>query len=108
MDTWKGQRQAPRADSRRHETTKKRDSSRTGLRAFVVAWLIGPPAVLAATSCTAGPNYKKPVAPLPATLKEEPVEGSALANDWKAAQPRDDQIRDKWWESFADPGLNAL
>src|SRR5262249_34904374 len=27
---------------------------------------------------------------------------------WKAAQPKDDQLHEKWWELFNDPQLNAL
>jgi NodT family efflux transporter outer membrane factor (OMF) lipoprotein len=56
-----------------------------------------------------GPNYVKPpavgLAPEfrdagPTSFKE--VEG------WKAAQPSDQTLRGKWWESFTDAQLNAL
>jgi NodT family efflux transporter outer membrane factor (OMF) lipoprotein len=70
--------------------------------------LCGPRAVLRKTSlvfmallipaCSAGPDYRRPAAPVPASYKE----------DWKVAQPRDDFLRGKWWEVFNDPQLNAL
>ncbi len=52
------------------------------------------------TGCTVGPNYVRPPAEAPPDYKE--VEG------WKAAQSRDHVIRGAWWETFNDPGLNAL
>ena len=27
---------------------------------------------------------------------------------WKTSEPKDNIIRDKWWEVFQDPQLNAL
>jgi NodT family efflux transporter outer membrane factor (OMF) lipoprotein len=56
-----------------------------------------------------GPNYVRPPAaglapefkePGPTTFKE--------INGWKAAQPSDQTLRGKWWESFNDPQLNGL
>lgn len=55
-------------------------------------------ALLAA--CTVGPNYVRPTADTPAAFKE--MEG------WKTAQPRDRELRGKWWETFNDPLLNNL
>jgi NodT family efflux transporter outer membrane factor (OMF) lipoprotein len=52
--------------------------------------------------CTVGPDYVRPDMETPAAYKETPP------IDWKPAQPRDDAKRGKWWETFADPQLNAL
>jgi NodT family efflux transporter outer membrane factor (OMF) lipoprotein len=51
-------------------------------------------------ACTVGPNYVRPTADTPAAFKE--MEG------WKTAQPRDQELRGKWWEPFNDPLLNNL
>jgi NodT family efflux transporter outer membrane factor (OMF) lipoprotein len=51
-------------------------------------------------ACTVGPNYVKPVMDTPAAFKE--------AQGWKAAQPRDQELRGNWWESFNDPLLNGM
>ncbi len=51
-------------------------------------------------ACTVGPNYVRPAADTPAAFKE--MEG------WKTAQPRDQELRGKWWETFNDPLLNEL
>lgn len=48
-------------------------------------------------SCTVGPKYVKPAAPVPPAYKE-----------WKTAQPKDDAARGKWWETLSDPQLNEL
>jgi NodT family efflux transporter outer membrane factor (OMF) lipoprotein len=55
-------------------------------------------------ACAAGPDYKRPDAQTPSAFKDEaPHDGT-----WKKAQPSDDKLRDKWWELFGDPQLNAL
>jgi len=46
-------------------------------------------------SCTVGPEYKRPSAPVPAAYKEN--------SQWQPAQPGG-----KWWELFGDAQLNAL
>ena len=51
-------------------------------------------------ACTVGPDYVRPVADAPAKFKE--------ADGWKTAQPRDQELRGKWWEAFNDPQLNAM
>jgi NodT family efflux transporter outer membrane factor (OMF) lipoprotein len=50
------------------------------------------------SACTVGPDYVRPSAPVPAAFKE----------GWKTAEPRDGELRGKWWEVFADPLLNRL
>ncbi len=53
-----------------------------------------------AEGCSVGPKYVKPVAQIPASYKE--------MGNWKAAEPSDAARKDKWWEVFRDPELNAL
>jgi len=57
-------------------------------------------ALLCVSSCTVGPDYKRPAATVPAAYKED-------AN-WHPAQPSDTAIRGNWWEIFGDDSLNAL
>jgi NodT family efflux transporter outer membrane factor (OMF) lipoprotein len=58
--------------------------------------------LLALHGCAVGPDYVRPDMETPAAYKETPP------IDWKPAQPRDEAKRGKWWETFADPQLNAL
>jgi NodT family efflux transporter outer membrane factor (OMF) lipoprotein len=58
------------------------------------------PALALLAACTVGPNYVRPAADTPAAFKE--MEG------WKTAQPRDQELRGKWWETYNDPLLNEL
>jgi len=51
--------------------------------------------------CAVGPHYSRPQAPAAPEYKETPP-------NWKQAQPADQVVRDKWWEIFQDPQLNAL
>jgi NodT family efflux transporter outer membrane factor (OMF) lipoprotein len=51
-------------------------------------------------ACTVGPDYVRPGADTPAAFKE--------LDGWKAAQPRDQELRGKWWEAFGDAFLNDL
>jgi NodT family efflux transporter outer membrane factor (OMF) lipoprotein len=67
--------------------------------------------VLFVSGCKVGPNYKTPDAAMAPSFKEQPVEApppNAPGVGWKHAQPGDDKIRGKWWESYNDPQLNAL
>ncbi|MEN3292987.1 MAG: hypothetical protein V7642_2240 [Burkholderiales bacterium] len=50
--------------------------------------------------CAVGPEYVRPPVEAPAAFKE--------FKGWKIAQPRDLEIRGKWWNAFNDPLLNAL
>jgi NodT family efflux transporter outer membrane factor (OMF) lipoprotein len=50
--------------------------------------------------CAVGPDYVKPAAPLADVW--EP------AAPWQQAVPEDAQLKDRWWELFNDPTLNAL
>jgi NodT family efflux transporter outer membrane factor (OMF) lipoprotein len=64
--------------------------------------------MLTTVGCMIGPNYRKPVVPVPAAFKELPQALAETGVKWKAAQPNDSTWRGKWWEIFADPELNAL
>ena len=57
-------------------------------------------AALLLASCTVGPDYVRPGAPVATAYKE--------AEGWKVAEPRDEAIRGAWWEIFDDPVLNRL
>ncbi len=52
------------------------------------------------SGCTVGPNYHTPPAETPPTYKE--------AENWKPAQPNDQNLGGNWWGIFQDPQLNAL
>ncbi len=61
--------------------------------------------------CKVGPNYKTPSAAMAPSFKEQAVATpppSEPGVGWKHAQPSDDKLRSKWWESYSDPQLNAL
>jgi NodT family efflux transporter outer membrane factor (OMF) lipoprotein len=59
-------------------------------------------------SCTVGPTYVRPEAPLTPAYKEPPPEAYKNAGVWKPAHPSDDRLRAHWWELFADDQLDAL
>src|SRR5258706_13435548 len=63
-------------------------------------YLVATTTIALLAACTVGPNYVRPTADTPAAFKE--MEG------WKTAQPRDQELRGKWWESYNDPLLNEL
>ena len=50
--------------------------------------------------CMVGPKYHMPTAPTPPAYKE--------TGGWKAAEPGDQKLPEKWWEIFQDPQLNEL
>jgi NodT family efflux transporter outer membrane factor (OMF) lipoprotein len=52
------------------------------------------------TSCSVGPDYKKPDAPMAAQFKEQA--------GWKASDPRDEIDRGAWWSVYKDPVLDDL
>jgi NodT family efflux transporter outer membrane factor (OMF) lipoprotein len=56
--------------------------------------------VLCLGSCTVGPDYKRPDAPVPVAYKE-------LAG-WKQATPDDGIDRGAWWSIYHDPELDRL
>lgn len=52
------------------------------------------------TACTVGPDYVRPTIEAPAAFKE--------MVGWKTAQPRDQEFKGKWWETYNEPLLNSL
>jgi NodT family efflux transporter outer membrane factor (OMF) lipoprotein len=66
--------------------------------------------VLLLPSCTVGPNYKRPTAPVPPAFKEQPPVNfkEAEAAGWRQSQPADSFEKGKWWEVYGDADLNAL
>jgi len=63
-------------------------------------YLVATTAIALLAACTVGPNYVRPTADTPAAFKE--------MDGWKTAQPRDQELRGKWWEAYNDPLLNEL
>src|SRR5215471_12758961 len=66
------------------------------VRSFIVL------SALALASCTVGPTYRRPAAPMQTVFKEPPPEG------WKHAEPVDAIPRGAWWEIYQITELNAL
>lgn len=62
--------------------------------------LTGLAGVALLAACSVGPDYVRPTADTPAAFKE--------SDGWKTAQPRDQELRGAWWETFDDPLLNEL
>ena len=62
------------------------------LVAVAVAALLG--------SCSVGPNYHRPSAPVPQRFKE--------AEGWKPAEPREVASGAEWWSVYEDPTLDDL
>lgn len=56
--------------------------------------------LVALTGCSVGPDYRRPDVTVPSAFKE--------LKGWREAQPRDQEIRTKWWEAFGDSLLNSL
>jgi NodT family efflux transporter outer membrane factor (OMF) lipoprotein len=56
--------------------------------------------ILHFAGCAVGPKYKTPSATVPPAYKE--------SENWKIAQPNDQNVGGNWWEIFQDPQLNAL
>ena len=70
----------------------KRNVLVAALAAALVTTLLG--------ACSVGPNYHRPTIDVGTAYKE--------LTDWKPAEPKDELIRGKWWQVFADADLNEL
>jgi NodT family efflux transporter outer membrane factor (OMF) lipoprotein len=57
-------------------------------------------AVIQFSGCTVGPKYHPPAVQAPPAYKE--------AENWKPAQPNDQNLGGTWWTIFQDPQLDAL
>lgn len=77
------------------------------LPGFQTASVLLAGAVLLA-GCSFAPKYDKPSVETPGAYKEMTPAQANLTDGWKAAEPKDDTIRGKWWEMFQQPELNAL
>lgn len=55
-------------------------------------------AVLSTTSCTVGPDYSRPTAPVSPNYSET----------WQHANPHDTLPKGDWWTTYHDPELNSL
>jgi NodT family efflux transporter outer membrane factor (OMF) lipoprotein len=65
-------------------------------------WIAALAAVLL-SGCRVGPQYQRPMTPVPVALKE------LKDNDqWKMATPSDGLLKGNWWEMFGDSQLNRL
>ena len=62
---------------------------------------------LLSAGCAVGPTTRGRRLPVPPDYKER-LGPEAAAESWKAAEPRDEALRGKWWEVFAEPELNEL
>jgi outer membrane protein, multidrug efflux system len=69
------------------------------LRRFPPLGLFFAAAILA-SGCTVGPNYKRPVAPVPPKWD--------LAEPWRESAPKDAIPKGQWWSVFHDDALNAF
>ena len=71
----------------------------------VIALLIG---LSGLSGCSFAPRYKTPAVETPGTFKELTPEQSKVTAGWKTAEPNDNAVRGRWWETFGDTNLNAL
>ncbi len=55
---------------------------------------------LAATSCSVGPDYQRPLPDMPAAYKNQ--------GQWKTPSPADHVNRGNWWKIFGDAQLSSL
>jgi NodT family efflux transporter outer membrane factor (OMF) lipoprotein len=80
-----------------------RQDDRSPLRRFSVSpfrLLLFIALCTALLSCSVGPNYHRPSAPVPSTYKE--------FKGWKVAAPNDTINRGAWWSIYRDPTLDSL
>lgn len=65
-----------------------------------VAILGGIAACAICAGCTVGPNYNRPMAPVPAKWE--------VTQPWREADPKDSIPKTAWWDVFHDDELNEL
>jgi NodT family efflux transporter outer membrane factor (OMF) lipoprotein len=63
---------------------------------------------LLVAGCDLAPHYEPPKAEDSGSFKEAVPPAPAEAQGWKIAEPRDDALRNNWWEMYGDPQLNDL
>jgi NodT family efflux transporter outer membrane factor (OMF) lipoprotein len=69
--------------------------------------LINLAVLLLCTGCNFAPQYAKPQVPTPAAFKELTPEQFPATDGWKTAEPKDNLLRNRWWEVFQEPELNG-
>jgi NodT family efflux transporter outer membrane factor (OMF) lipoprotein len=74
----------------------------------MVCTMISLSGIALLAGCSVGPKYSRPSVTTPAAYKENSPQSPEQAGIWKPAQPSDQDLRGKWWETFGDPQLNAL
>ncbi|MGA9866202.1 MAG: efflux transporter outer membrane subunit [Acetobacteraceae bacterium] len=62
--------------------------------------LLAPVLALACAGCMVGPDYHRPLAPVPVAYKE--------LKGWTIATPQDASVRGAWWAIYRDPLLDRL
>ncbi len=77
-------------------------------RKSVTPLLLAAGSLLVVTGCSIGPAYKRPSALLAPAFKESPPSTPISDGEWKAAQPRETELKGDWWALFDDAQLNAL
>ena len=91
-----------------HKTKQKERRNLMNARGFLRVMCVASGAAALLAGCTVGPKYHTPSAPTPAAYKELTPANFPTTDGWKVAQPKDDELRGKWWEIYNDPQLNAL
>jgi len=62
--------------------------------------LVGLGIGICSQACTAGPEYRRPSAPIPAQWE--------VAEPWRESTPKDGLPKGQWWTVFQDEELNSL
>jgi NodT family efflux transporter outer membrane factor (OMF) lipoprotein len=91
-----------------HKTKQQKRRNRMTTRGFLRAICVVSGATALLGGCTVGPKYHTPSAPTPTAYRELTPANFPTTDGWKLAQPKDDELRGKWWEIYNDPQLNAL
>ena len=91
-----------------HKTKQQKRRNRMTTRGFLRAICVVSGATALLGGCTVGPKYHTPSAPTPTAYRELTPANFPTTDGWKVAQPKDDELRGKWWEIYNDPQLNAL
>ncbi len=91
-----------------HKTKQQKRRNRMTTRGFLRAICVVSGATALLGGCTVGPKYHTPSAPTPTAYRELTPANFPTTDGWKLAQPKDDELRGKWWKIYNDPQLNAL
>jgi outer membrane protein TolC len=101
-------RQNGNAANAEHPMSHSMKTTNSRLKAGIRMTVVALVCLVLCAGCSFAPKYAKPVVQTPAAFKEAPPEQFKEAEGWKAAEPKDDMIRGKWWEMFHEPELNAF